>query len=119
MGNSSTQKHSLTKQKMVQEVKTKAEFDNVIANASGLVVVDFTATWCGPCQRIKPKVHELAEQNTDVVFVAVDVDDNSDVAGAYNISSMPTFVFIKGGQEVDRFSGANAEKLVSTITAHK
>jgi thiol:disulfide interchange protein len=61
--------------------KTLGEFKNVLRDAgSKLVVVDFTATWCGPCQRIKPAFKSIAASNTDCVFIAVDVDENDETA---------------------------------------
>merc|ERR1712224_577803 len=67
----------------VKQLKTKAEFDAELAAAGGkLVVVDFTATWCGPCQMIAPLFNELSEKNPDVVFVKVDVDENQETAAA-------------------------------------
>ena len=71
------------------------------------VVVDFTASWCGPCQRIAPVFAKLAEEMTDVVFVKVDVDENAEVAEECGIQSMPTFQFYKSGEKVHEFSGAS------------
>ena len=69
---------------------TKADFDKCLADAGDkLVVVDFTATWCGPCQHIAPVVVQLAEEMPDVVFIKV--DENDETAEACGISSMPTF----------------------------
>ncbi len=63
---------------MVVEVKTKAEFDAALSAAGNkLVVVDFTASWCGPCQKIKPVFEAMSKEITDVVFIKVDVDNNS------------------------------------------
>merc|ERR1719498_1763710 len=99
---------------MVQELATKAEFDEVL-KVDKLVIVDFTATWCPPCQMIKPKFHELAEKTEDVVFVAVDVDANGETAEACGISCMPTFQYYKGGNKVDELQGANYDKLVEMM----
>ena len=65
-----------------------------------LVVIDFFATWCGPCKMISPKIEAMAGEMSNVVFIKVDVDEAEDVAQEYNISAMPTFVFLKNGQKV-------------------
>uniref|UniRef100_A0A452URX7 Thioredoxin n=1 Tax=Ursus maritimus TaxID=29073 RepID=A0A452URX7_URSMA len=84
-----------------------------------LVVVDFSATWCGPCKMIKPFFHSLSEKYSNVVFLEVDVDDSitlvEDVAAECEVKCMPTFQFFKKGQKVGEFSGANKEKLEATI----
>merc|ERR1719456_1859263 len=98
---------------------TKADFDKCLADAPGLVVVDFTATWCGPCQRIAPVFAKLSEEMTDVTFVKVDVDENEETAGACGIQAMPTFQFYKKGEKVHEFSGASEEKVREAIEAHK
>ncbi|XP_012539352.1 thioredoxin-2 [Monomorium pharaonis] len=84
-----------------------------------LVVIDFFAVWCGPCKMIGPMVEELSKEMQDVVFLKVDVDECEDVAAEYEISSMPTFIFIKEGKVLESFSGANIEKLKATIQKHK
>uniref|UniRef100_A0A8D1FYE6 Thioredoxin n=1 Tax=Sus scrofa TaxID=9823 RepID=A0A8D1FYE6_PIG len=106
-------------------------------NSAGekLVVVDFSATWCGPCKMIKPFFHSLSEKYSNVVFLEVDVDDcqitagtgklahrtsnrkqeKKDVASECEVKCMPTFQFFKKGQKVGEFSGANKEKLEATI----
>lgn len=86
---------------------------------STLVVIDFYAAWCGPCKMIGPKVEELSKEMSDVIFLKVDIDELPDVAAQYEIISMPTFVFIKGGKVVDSFPGAKYEKLKQTIEQHK
>merc|ERR1712232_130126 len=106
------------KDTMVKEIKNKAEFDEAI-KGDKLVVVDFTATWCPPCQMIKPKFHELAEKETEVVFIAVDVDENAETAEACGITCMPTFQFYKGGAKVDELQGANYDGIVEKVNALK
>merc|ERR1719453_1862304 len=98
---------------------TKEDFDKAIAETAKLVVVDFTASWCGPCQRIAPVFVKLAEEMTDVKFVKVDVDENEEVAQECGIQAMPTFQFYKGGAKVHEFSGASEEKIREAITKYK
>uniref|UniRef100_T1E2P3 Thioredoxin n=1 Tax=Psorophora albipes TaxID=869069 RepID=T1E2P3_9DIPT len=105
---------------MVYIVKDAADFDSrVEAAGDKLIVVDFFATWCGPCKVIAPKLEEFQNKYADkIVVLKVDVDECEELAVKYNISSMPTFVFIKNKAPVDNFSGANAEKLESYIKKH-
>ena len=65
-----------------------------------LVVIDFFATWCGPCKMIAPKIVEMDAEMNNVVFLKVDVDEAEDAAQEYNIQAMPTFLFIKNKQKV-------------------
>jgi thioredoxin 1 len=89
------------------------------AGADKLVVVDWTASWCGPCQRIAPKFAELANTHKDrAIFLKVDVDENKALSGQYGVTSMPTFSFFKAGQQVDKFSGADEAQLSDTIEKH-
>ncbi|KAJ2450048.1 hypothetical protein EV183_004544 [Coemansia sp. RSA 2336] len=83
--------------------------------ASKYAVVDFTATWCGPCKLMKPKFNKLSETYTNVQFVMVDVDEFSEVAAHYNVSAMPTFKLIKDGKVVDEIVGANAAVLEQKV----
>merc|ERR1711998_29275 len=97
---------------MVKQIPTKAEYDKVVA-------VDFTATWCGPCQRIAPKFQEMADANADVVFIKVDVDENEETSAACGISCTPTFQFYKNGAKVAEAQGADPEKLKALVEQHK
>jgi thioredoxin 1 len=77
------------------------------------VVLYFTASWCGPCRRIKPDLLRLAEEYKDKLdVVVVDVDELISVAELYKVKSMPTFVFCIGNKQVYEFSGADSAKLV-------
>lgn len=99
----------------VHESRTLSDLESRIQSAAlqnKLTVVDCTATWCGPCKMIAPVFHELSnELGSRVQFIKVDVDENPEAAQKYGVSAMPTFLFIKGGEEVDRLMGANSERL--------
>ncbi|KAJ1434197.1 thioredoxin-like protein [Ochromonadaceae sp. CCMP2298] len=100
----------------VTDIADEEHFDAQLEDAGDkLVVVDFSAVWCGPCKAIAPAYQSLSEQFTDVVFLKVDVDVAQGVAARYEVMSMPTFLFLKGGKVVGRFSGASVQKLVETI----
>ena len=72
-----------------------------------LLVVDFYATWCGPCKKLSPTLDEVSEELGEPVnIVKVDVDESEDLAMDYGIRSVPTVLFFKNGQQVDKFVGA-------------
>jgi len=95
----------------VQDILSKAGSENQ------LVVIDFSATWCGPCKQISPFYKELSESEdfANVVFLKVDVDENPETAAKYGVSAMPTFIFIKAGEVIDRLMGANPGRLQEMI----
>ncbi|XP_010538107.1 PREDICTED: thioredoxin H5-like [Tarenaya hassleriana] len=87
-------------------------------DAKKLVVIDFTATWCPPCRMIAPVFADLAKKNPHVVFLKVDVDELQPVAQNFNVEAMPTFVFMKDGDVVDRVVGADKAMLEQTLNKH-
>ena len=99
---------------MVKYLATLEEYTAAI-KGDGLVVVDFTATWCPPCQMIGPKFEALDGKYAGVTLVKVDVDANADAAGAAGIEAMPTFKFFKGGAEVHQIRGADEAGIIAKI----
>lgn len=85
---------------------TDANFQEEIANYNGIAVVDFWAIWCGPCKMIGPIIEEMAEKYEGKVKVGkLDVDHNDETAFKYSIRSIPTVLFFKNGEVVDRHVG--------------
>ena len=103
----------------VRFVASKAEFDDLLAeNAERLVVVDFTAQWCGPCQDFTPIYEAMAQEfGRHAIFVAVDVDENPEVAAACGISAMPTTKVYKHQAERAMVPGANEAALRAAVRA--
>ncbi|ELU09227.1 hypothetical protein CAPTEDRAFT_156442 [Capitella teleta] len=95
---------------MVKCVGNVAEFDAQLASGATLLV-DFYADWCGPCKAIAPKLEEMAQQYSSIVFLKVNVDDLDEIAARYEVSAMPTFMIFKGGKKVDTLVGANVGAL--------
>ncbi|PIA52832.1 hypothetical protein AQUCO_01000599v1 [Aquilegia coerulea] len=87
-------------------------------DAKKLIVVDFTATWCGPCKTMSPVFDELANKNPNGIFLKVDVDKLQSVAIDWNVNAMPTFLFLKEGETVGKVVGANKVELQRKVEQH-
>merc|ERR1719427_123577 len=104
----------------VIEIEDLGTFQSTLKEAGDkLVVVDFTATWCGPCKNIAPKYKKMSEmpENKNVIFLKVDVDEAEEVAQSCSIKAMPTFFFYKNGEKVNEIVGANFEKLEEMVVS--
>lgn len=89
------------------------------ANTSGkIVVVDFTAAWCGPCKMITPFYSELSEKYPQLVFLKVDVDAMPELSATWDVQAMPTFFFIKDGKQIDKLVGANKPELEKKVISY-
>ena len=89
---------------MVMHVSA-SDFEEEVLKEKGVVVVDFWATWCGPCKMIAPIVEELDEEMSNVKFVKVDVDKNIQIANQYKIVSIPTLKIFKDGKLINTLIG--------------
>jgi thioredoxin 1 len=99
---------------------TDSNFDEVVLKSDKTVMLDFWAEWCGPCRMIAPFVEQMAEEFKDrAVIGKVDVDSNPGIAGRYGIRNIPTILFIKNGEVIDKQVGAVPKNaLVAKLESH-
>ncbi|MCC8089745.1 MAG: thioredoxin [Rikenellaceae bacterium] len=95
---------------------TNSNFEEIISGDKP-VVIDFWAEWCGPCRMVGPIIEELAEEYKDQVVIGkCDVDENNDVATKYSVRNIPTIIFLKNGEIVDKQVGyAGKDALVEKL----
>ncbi|QLL31116.1 hypothetical protein HG536_0A09330 [Torulaspora globosa] len=98
----------------IPKLTSLADFQSSI-KGSKLSVVDFYATWCGPCKAMAPHLSKLVDEYPDVGFYKVDVDESPDVAQHCQVSAMPTFVFAKNGEMLGKIIGANPQGIEQGI----
>jgi len=94
----------------------KSENWNILYNSDKKIIVDFTASWCGPCQKIAPLFKELSVKYKDLLFIKVDVDEFEEVSEEMEVTCMPTILFLKNKKVIYRLEGADETKL-KTYTA--
>ena len=81
-----------------------------------VVLVDFYATWCGPCKKLSPILEEVATEHDEIKLIKVDVDQNPNLSQQFSITAMPTLVVIKNGEEVDRSVGlVSKQKVINLV----
>ena len=101
-------------------ILTSENFDREVLQADRLAVVDFWATWCGPCMMLSPVMEELDGEMTDVKFCKVNVDDDRDLAMEYGVQSIPMLLFVKNGEIAGTSIGyADKETIRARIEAVK
>ncbi|KAI8817332.1 thioredoxin-domain-containing protein [Fimicolochytrium jonesii] len=98
-------------------VRSHAEFTKYTTGPK-LCVVDFFATWCGPCKAIAPRFEKLSDQYTNVVFLKVDVDEHQSIARECSVSAMPTFHLYKSGKKLDEVVGADIVRVERLVSQH-
>ncbi|WP_217952953.1 thioredoxin [Adlercreutzia caecimuris] len=96
---------------MAEVIKSADEFETKVLKATGPVLVDFFATWCGPCRMVAPVIDEIAAEKTGEVSVyKVDIDQSPDLAFKYQVSSVPTLIVFENGQVKNERLGAQPKQ---------
>lgn len=88
---------------------TKTNFEETVLKSEKPVLIDFWATWCGPCRMQGPIIDQMAAAHSDVVFGKVNVDDEPDLASEYGITSIPTLIIFKNGQIAEQVTGVTSK----------
>ena len=91
---------------------TEDNFQKEVMESELPVLVDFNATWCPPCQALHPILEEIADEGGDFKIVAVDIDDEKELAIKYGVSSIPCLIVFDRGEEVDRRTGLQSKKRI-------
>ena len=96
----------------MEVVIIKENYENEVLKSEKPVLLDFWATWCGPCASLKPTIVELANENNDLKVCTVDVDENKDLAREYKVMSIPTVIALKDGKEIGRIVGPESKEQI-------
>ena len=95
------------------------EFEKEVLNEEGVVVVDFFATWCGPCKMLAPVLDEVQDEMKNVKIVKIDIDENSDKASEYGVKNIPTIKIFKNGEEITTNVGFVPKNLLKEMIEKK
>ncbi len=97
-------------------VVSSTEFQNKVLEAEGKVLIDFFATWCGPCRMIAPFIEEIAEEKAgEVAVYKVDIDQSPDLASRYGVRGVPTLMVFEGGKPVAQMVGAQPKAQILSM----
>ena len=91
---------------------TAENFETEVVKSEKTVLLDFWASWCGPCRMVSPIIDEIAEERTDIKVGKVNVDEEFELAGAFRISSIPTLLVLRDGKVVNQAMGARPKQAI-------
>lgn len=100
---------------MAVEHINENQFKSVVLDSQEPVLVDFFATWCGPCRQMSPVLDQIASERSDVKIVKVDVDENQNLAAQFGVMSIPTLIYFKNGKAVSQAVGARSKASLETM----
>ncbi|HIX17524.1 MAG TPA: thioredoxin [Candidatus Gemmiger faecavium] len=91
---------------------TKDNFNSEVLQSDRTVLLDFWASWCGPCRMVSPVIDEIAEERSDIFVGKINVDEQRELAAQFGVMSIPTLVVLKNGREVNRSVGAKPKSQI-------
>lgn len=94
---------------------TKENFDKEVMQAEGTVLIDFWATWCGPCRMIAPAVEKIAEEHPEVKVCKINIDDEQELAIRHGVMSIPTLMVVKNGEIVNTAVGLRPKEEIEAL----
>lgn len=100
------------------KISNLQQLKDIMSQTNKLIVIEFGASWCGPCKQIEPVFQNLSKSFWQHLFYKINIDESEEtqeIADYYSIKSIPTFFFVKNGKIIDSFSGADSNKLVQLI----
>ncbi len=101
------------------QILNTESFNEKLKNVKGVMMVDFFATWCGPCRMLAPVLEEVSQESTAEIY-KVDIDESENLARSYGIMAVPTMIVFVDGKEVERFSGYMPKsQILSKLNAYK
>ena len=94
---------------------TKENFEEQVLHSEKPVLLDFWASWCGPCRMVSPTIDEIASERDDIKICKINVDEQPELAGAFQVMSIPTLVVMKGGKIANRAMGARPKAQILSL----
>lgn len=100
---------------MSVKIFTQQNFENEILNQKGISLVDFYATWCGPCKMLSPIIDEIADEHPEITIGKVNVDENDILSAQYGIMSVPTLLVFKDGNMILKTTGLQSKTEINSM----
>ena len=101
---------------MIINLEDIDQYNELLKNADKPIIFWFTAKWCGPCKNFLPFFTEFSEKFNECMFITIDIDEFSEIADVYTITSVPTFIFIKNNSIFDILKGGNPHAFLNTLS---